>query len=273
MAVLKQVREKFESSNWLMNHRSNVTSQCGEDGIIEKIFSIIGKTDMWCVEFGAWDGKQFSNTYNLLANKEWQGVLIEANPKKFDELLTTYKGNTRVKCLNALVGFEMKNNLDSILSQTDIPQNFDFLSIDVDGNDYHIWDSVQQYNPKVVIIEINPSVPNDVIFIQDRNFNLNHGSSLLAMIELGRKKGYELVSTTDFNGIFVKQEYYQHFNIADNSINKMYNQQPYATKIFQLYDGTLVLSGVTKLIWNGIPISSEDIQVIPKSIRKFADKV
>ena len=199
--------------------------------------------------------------------------MIEANPSKFKDLLKNYQGNPSVQCINALVDFAGSNSLDNILSKTRIPEEFDLLCIDVDGNDYHIWDSVCKYSPKVVIIEFNPSVPNDIMFIQDRNFELNHGSSLLAMIELGKKKGYKLVCATAFNGIFVKQQYYHLFRIKDNSINRMYNQQPFATKIFQLYDGTLVLGGVKKLIWNGITISNDDVQVLPRSIRRFSDKV
>jgi hypothetical protein len=62
------------------------------------------------------------------------------------------------------------------------------LTIDIDGNDYHIWDSMQKYQPKVVIIEYNPTIPNDIKFIQEANFDVNQGSSLRAKIELGGKK-------------------------------------------------------------------------------------
>lgn len=273
MAILKQVKENFESNNWLLNSSKNITSQCGEDGILEKIFEVIGESNRWCVEFGAWDGKLHSNTYNLLMNKHWKGVLIEANPAKFNDLVTTYQQFPDVHCFNMLVEFYGPQSLDSILTRTKIPQDFDLLSIDVDGNDYHLWDSVKDYDPKVVIVEFNPTIPNDIIFVQDKNPNLNHGSSLLAMIVLGKKKQYELVCATQFNAIFVRQEYYHLFQIKDNSINKMYNQQPFATKIFQLYDGTLVLGGVQQLIWSGIPITTDDIQVIPRSMRVFKDKV
>jgi hypothetical protein len=57
----------------------NVTSQCGEDGIIERILSIMTDKDGWCVEFGAWDGKHLSNTYNLIHNKGYSAVLIESS--------------------------------------------------------------------------------------------------------------------------------------------------------------------------------------------------
>jgi hypothetical protein len=60
--MLKQLQEQ---SRWLSRHASNVTSQCGEDGIIAKALSLIPERTFWCVEFGAWDGKLYSNTYDL----------------------------------------------------------------------------------------------------------------------------------------------------------------------------------------------------------------
>lgn len=57
------------SNRWLNEFASNVTSQFGEDGIIEKILEVIGDANRWCVEFGASDGVYLSNTYNLIKNK------------------------------------------------------------------------------------------------------------------------------------------------------------------------------------------------------------
>ncbi len=274
MAILKQIREPFDSSsNWLMQHGANITSQRGEDGVIEKIFSMLGGLNHWCVEFGAWDGKHASNTYNLIANKNWQGVLIEADPDKYKELLQTFQGNAGAHCINAYVNISGESSLDNILASTGIPETFDLLSIDIDGNDYHIWDSLKNYRPKVVVIEFNPSIPNDIVFVQDQDFSMNHGCSLRALIELGKEKGYELVCAAPWNGFFVDRQYYELFNIPDNSINSMYDQQQYATKLFQLYDGTLVMAGVTTLMWHGVPITHEDIQPLPRALRKFPDKV
>jgi len=75
-----------KGNNWLALYRKNITSQSGEDGIIEKIFELI-KGDNWCVEFGACDGKSTSNTWNLINNKGWSAVPIEPNKKKIKNLL------------------------------------------------------------------------------------------------------------------------------------------------------------------------------------------
>lgn len=53
----------FKPNAWLNHHAKTVTSQSGEDGIIEKILEVIKDNDNWCVEFGSWDVKACSNTF------------------------------------------------------------------------------------------------------------------------------------------------------------------------------------------------------------------
>jgi len=70
----------------------NIFSQFGEDGIIEEILNRLGRnSDKLCCEFGAWDGSHLSNVYNLILNKNFKGILIEADPKKFKNLLKKKK--------------------------------------------------------------------------------------------------------------------------------------------------------------------------------------
>ena len=270
MPILKQITKNKALNNWLLKHRRNVTSQSGEDGIIEKIFQIIPNQNNWCVEFGAWEGKAFSNTWNMINNSGWRGVLIEADEARYRQLARRYKNKTDVICINRVVEFEGSNSLESILSDTDIPVDFDLLSIDIDGNDYYVWESMEKYVPKVIVIEFNPTIPNDIVFVQDKNHRTNQGCSLLGLIQLGEKKGYEIVAVTDINAFFVKRKYFPLFHIEDNSIDMMYDQVPHETKIFQLYDGTLMLAGQRKMYWHGgIEISNEDIQVLPQALRVF----
>lgn len=259
------------STNWLNEFRFNITSQSGEDGILEKVFELIPNRNNWCVEFGAWDGKHFSNTYNLLQNKGWKGILIEASSKKFKELTNRYNNNNSVYVINRFVDYQGNNSLDNILKDYEIPSDFDLLSIDIDGNDYHVWDSIKKYHPKVVIVEYNPTIPNDIEFIQIKDLNLNHGSSILSLVKLGKEKGYELICSTISNLLFITKEYYNLLNIHDNSI-EFINPQKVAPRIFQLYDGTLVLTEKFNLVWAPrIKVEEFDLQVIPKYGRYMAD--
>ncbi|MEI8196914.1 MAG: hypothetical protein WCI73_13520, partial [Phycisphaerae bacterium] len=82
----------------LLEFRHNVTSQYGEDGILQKIFEVLGIQRGTCVEFGAWDGKLNSNTYHLITQQNWRGLLIEGSAKKFADLVQTYAGRTDPYC-------------------------------------------------------------------------------------------------------------------------------------------------------------------------------
>jgi hypothetical protein len=128
-----------EQSQWLSRHAFNVTSQHGEDGIIARALSLLPEHTFWCVEFGAWDGKELSNTYDLIKSHNYRGVFIEADPIKFRDLEVTHGLSGKNVLLNAFVGFEKSDSLDVLLSRCDIPAKFDLLSIDIDGNDYHVW--------------------------------------------------------------------------------------------------------------------------------------
>lgn len=260
-------------STYLQVVRRNVTSQAGEDGIIERVFSMITSSNKWCVEFGAWDGKHFSNTYNLITNRGWRGALIEGDRNRFHDLCETYAGNDRVRAINRFVAPAPPDTLDTILADTEAPTDLDLLSLDVDGLDWHIWQSLTDYRPRVVVIEFNPTIPNDIYFVQDADPEIHQGSSLLAMIELGKQKGYELIATTPLNAVFVIAERFGVFEIADNHIDAMHSPAEFESKLFQLYDGTLVLAGCRRLIWAEIDIEQDDIQVLPRERRGFADKL
>ena len=260
-------------SAFLQEFRKDVMTQRGEDGIIEKIFEIVGATNRYCVEFGAWDGKLYSSTWNMLNNHDWHGLLIEANEAKFAELESAYRDNDQVITLNTSVEREGEASLDAILTGAGAPADLDFLCIDVDGLDWHIWNSLTEFSPRLVLIEFNPTVPNDIVFVQDDDAAINQGASLLALVELGRSKGYELVATTAWNGFFVRNELYPAFGIEDNDIDVMHDTGPFESHLFQCYDGTLVLSGCRHLLWSDVTINQEDIQVLPKALRKFGGAV
>ena len=262
-----------KKGDWLLEYKKDTTSQHGEDGIIEKIFEVIGANNKWCVELGALNGTHDSNVWSLIKNNNWGGVLIEADPTYFEKLREVYRDNKSVICINSFVLFEGDNSLDSILAKTPIPHSFDYFSLDIDGNDYHIWDSLTNHRPRVIIVEFNPSIPNDVIFIQPRDPEVFQGSSLRALVELGKRKGYELVAANETNAFFVLEKLFPKFGIVDNSIDALHTDHQYETKLFQLYDGTLMISGNDKLIWHKKKINQEALQVLPPYQRFYPAKI
>lgn len=260
--------DQQQKPEWLLDYASNIHSQSGEDGIIEKILSVIPENDGWCVEFGAWDGIYMCNTRALI-ERGYHAVLIEGNRKKFRELHNNYAGNDKVYPVNAFVGFTPPDGLDSILSRYEIPEDFDFLSIDIDGNDYHAWKAVERYRPKLVCIEFNQTIPNEVSFIQEANPAVNQGNSLTALTELAISKEYELVCVISFNAFYVLKEYFPLFGITDNSPWALRKDTSQITWLFTLYDGTMQLSGSCVLPWHGVYINEKRLQTIPRVIRNF----
>jgi hypothetical protein len=255
--------------NWLIGYARNVHSQFGEDGVLEKVFSLMPSRPRWCVEFGAWDGVRLSNTRFLIHEGGWSAVLIEADAARFQELRANYTQRGDVVCLNKYIGFKAPNTLDDALAQTPIPRDFDLLSIDIDGNDYHVFKSIQRYRPKVVVIEFNNTIPNSIEFVQPADPTVNQGSSLLSLYKLAKKKLYELICVTDFNAIFVDEPYFSRFEITDNAPTAINHDQKYLTHVFQLFDGTLVWRGNTRLLWHGVDIDPEKMQVLSKEERVY----
>jgi hypothetical protein len=261
----------MHDNKWLLEFASDVHSQNGEDGILAKILEVIGAADGWCVEFGAWDGRHLSNTYNLLANRGFSGVLIEGSRSRFRNLQAAFRDNPRVFTLNRYVGFTAADGLDAILAETPISQDFEVLSIDIDGNDYHVWKAVTRYRPKVVVIEYNPTIPSPVEFVQPADMSVNQGTSMLSMTLLARDKGYELVSATTHNCLFVTKELFPLFGIADNSVAAIRPDESLVTYIFNGFDGTVFVRGYGKLEWHKVPYLESRLQQMPRWLRRFPD--
>ncbi len=255
--------------NWLARHARKTKSQLGQDGVLEKIFEVIGDGDKYCVEFGAWDGVKYSNSWELIAEKGWSAILIEGNPVRCRDIVRNHNDNPKLKVVNTLVGWDGESRLDAILDGCSAPIDNDLLGIDIDGNDFHVWNAVEKYKPRVVLIEFNPSASNDVYFVQDADPDVRQGSSLRALIELGKKKGYSLVCTMKLDAFFVLDEYFPLFNIASNDIDAMYNNDKFVTMLFHGYDGTLFTAGRKKLIWSDGEFGGENFQIRPKDKRIF----
>jgi hypothetical protein len=255
-------------NDWLNQCAKNITSQHGEDGLIEEILKVIDDKDRWCVEFGAWDGKFLSNTYNIISNNSYSAVLIEADHERIQELKQNFAKNEKVIPVNAFVGWGGEDNLDVILQATPVPANFDLLSIDIDGNEYHVWEAMKQYTPKIVIIEFNMTIPNEAEYIQPRDINIAHGSSPLSITKLANSKGYKLVAATLTNLIFIQGKYFPLLEIENNSLEQIRLDKRSVTYIFNGMDGTVIIRGSGSVGWWPIKYNEKKMQVLPKRLRK-----
>lgn len=196
----------------LRDYQANIYSQCGEDGVLIEIIQRLGLQNLWCCEFGAWDGQVASNTFNLVKQQAARVVMIEGDAAKYQDLVLTAAQWPTITSVNAYVDTDPASpmHLDSILAQTDIPRYFDILSIDIDGDDLDVWESITNYDARIVVIEINPRIEpgvmqrhRDVEYDPTHNRDLNSFSSTVAV---GQTKGYVLVCHTSCNLIFVKHD-------------------------------------------------------------------
>jgi hypothetical protein len=128
-----------------------VFSQNGEDGVLAEIFRRIGSGGRYFVEFGIESGREGNSVY--LADVDgWSGLFIEADPQMFDELQGKYRATDRVRTARSLV---TPDNIERLLTEAGVPEEPDLLSIDIDGQDYWIWEAICAFRPRVVVIEYN----------------------------------------------------------------------------------------------------------------------
>ena len=248
-------------------YKKNIFSQYGEDGIIEEIFKRLGNvSDKRCCEFGAWNGKFLSNTCNLITNHNYEAILIEADKKRFDELNINFPDKKIIK-INKFVNFFGENSLDNILENNSFNKDFDFLSIDIDGCDYWILESLSKFTPKIICIEFNPSISNKVEFIQEKNMKINQGSSAKSIIDLGLKKNYFPIASTNCNLFFIHNKFKQKITNLDKfDINQLLPNSN-DNYIYCGFDGTVFTSKPLNLAWHGITV--EKIKILPKILNMY----
>jgi hypothetical protein len=227
------------------------------------------KLDKWCVEFGAWDGVYCSNTCHLIRDKGYNAVLIEGEKKKFSKLKKNFPQNNVYKVCK-YINIEGTNSLDSVLAETPIPKNFDFLSIDIDGADYYVLEELNNYKPKIICIEFNPSIPNTVDFVQPKDVSIRQGSSALAINRLANNKGYKTIATTNSNLILIREDLVEFVTYKVPSLNELNNLGNSPQYLFVGYDGT-ILSNKKKVdfIWHGVQIPISKNQFLPSYFRIF----
>ncbi len=181
----------------LRSRERKVSSQNGEDGVIEAIFAAIGVTNRYFVEFGCGDATE-CNAAHLTA-LGWSGLFM-------DERGASRNPGARVRQETITA-----ENVNAVLAKHAVPPRFDLLSIDIDGNDFWVWKALT-YRPRVVVCEYNAHIsPAQRLTIPyDPSFRWRgtdyFGASLRALYELAHQKGLELVycESTGTNAFFVE---------------------------------------------------------------------
>lgn len=227
--------------NDLANYRKNITSQFGEDGIFEELFRRIGpERKGLCIEVGAWDGKYCSNTWNLWHNKEWDAILIEGNLDRHNAFVRENADFQNVRAICAFVEASGERSLDNLLAPLIREgKEPDLLSIDIDGDDYYIWESLTALSPRVVIIEYNPTIPPHLALVQEPGQYF--GASAKALVELAARKGYELIALTETNCIFLHASLLQKAGVQPLVLADALSPDTFSY-VISSYDGTTVLT-------------------------------
>jgi hypothetical protein len=189
-------------------------SQFEEDGLLLFIFAAIGMTHKTFVEIGSDDGIN-SNCANLALNFGWHGLFLDGNQTAIERgrcFYSKYPHQWGSKPVFTCAKVQCEN-INQLIEQAGLVGEIGLLSVDVDGNDYWLWNALEVVQPQVVVIEThvefgmrNIVVPYDKDYFFPGKHPVYHGASPEAMVNLARKKGYRLVGANDlgFNFIFVR---------------------------------------------------------------------
>ncbi|MCO6161768.1 hypothetical protein [Flavobacterium sp. NRK F7] len=192
-----------------------VFSQRGEDGIIQYIINKIEIPNPIFIEFGV-ETYVESNTRFLLMNNNWSGLVIDGSKKNINFIKNDFiywKYN-----VTAVESFITKDNINSLISNYTKIEDIGLLSVDIDGNDYWVWQAIDTIKPRIVICEYNSAfgankkvtVPYKENFVRNKEHfsELYFGASLAAFCDLADQKGYDFIGTSSagVNAYFVRKE-------------------------------------------------------------------
>jgi hypothetical protein len=196
-----------------LNHSgAKAYSQNGEDGIIAEIFRRIGVTNRFFVEFGSSDGSE--NNTVLLLRQGWSGQWVEGDHETAERARVAFAPEIEVGRLVVTEAFITAEHTEQLLKEGGAPEELDLFSLDIDRNDYYVWEAVRSYRPRVAVIEYNAIFPPGVDWVIDYDAakwwdgTSKYGASLSALERLGREKGYSLVGCdlSGVNSFFVRSD-------------------------------------------------------------------
>lgn len=206
-------QQRFSASTKaLSGHGYKIFSQSDEDGIIKEIFRRIGLTNRTFVEFGVGDG--FENNTVALLYEGWVGLWIDGSPEFCKKISCTYESAIAAGQLKLINSFVTPGNINDLISSRIETVEIDLLSIDIDGNDAHIFSGLSCINPRVVVFEYNakfgPSLSYCMAYDEGYTWKKTDrfGASLKYLELLLRERGYSCVgcNVVGTNAFFVRDD-------------------------------------------------------------------
>ncbi len=216
-----------------------VFSQFGEDGLIQYLIKNLNISNKRFIEFGV-ENYEEANTRFLLENDNWSGLIIDSSKENIQHIKKqNYFWKYNIKAINEFI---TKENINNIVKKNMFEGEIGILSIDIDGNDYWIWNEIEIVKPEIVIIEYNArlgnklslTVPYKSNFDRMKNINKNnYGASLCALNKLAEKKGYNLVGTNSNgnNAFFVRKDKIQNSKIKIKEPHQCFNLNSFSEDI------------------------------------------
>jgi len=212
--LIRNIR-KGESVTSLRDVEFKVFSQFGDDGIIQYLIHRLAPLPDSFVEFGVENYRE-SNTRFLLLNDNWRGLVLDGNQNYVDQIQhdAIYWRHT----LTATHAWITRDNINHLLRDAGFHGQVGLLSIDIDGNDYWVWEKLDTVDPAIAMVEYNSvfgpnlavTIPYDEKFVRHRGHYSGQfwGASLAALDLLAKRKGYSLVgcNSAGNNAYFVRNE-------------------------------------------------------------------
>jgi hypothetical protein len=210
-----EARQLTDRRGSLQDHEFKVYSQAGEDGIIQFLARHVPVRSQRFIEFGVEDYQE-ANTRFLLVNNHWSGLVMDGDPGSVKRIHAdpVYWNSD----LTTKAAFVTRDNVNQLLIDAGFEGEVGLLSIDVDGNDYWIFDAISAIQPAIAIVEYNyrfgptraVTIPYDPGFVRSRSDPswLICGASLTAIVRAATRKGMSFVGCNSFgnNAFFVRTD-------------------------------------------------------------------
>jgi hypothetical protein len=211
-----------------------VFSQWGDDGIIQFLVDYLAIENKVFIEFGV-ENYEESNTRFLLLNNCWKGLILDGSDTNIEYIKKSnlyWQYQLEAKCC-----FITKENIDTIIANYTNIQDIGLLVIDIDGNDYWVWEAIESVKPIIVVVEYNSlfgckralTIPyqNNFTRTSAHFSHLYYGASLKALQQLGNRKGYALVTTNKNgnNAYFIRKDKMK--QLIEIDVEKAYRQSSF----------------------------------------------